>query len=118
MEKEKTGFEKFSLKTPDLNEIVKKEIAELKASLKWKYVKKHNVLVYDGYEIDLCECKTVEQFMDWICHLNGKSWVTSELLGDFIRAVDLRKDIRSMWAREQGTARGATAERDRLREPK
>ena len=40
------------------------------------------------YEIDLRRCNDPAQILDWIYQLNGKSWMTHELMGQIVRALD------------------------------
>lgn len=40
------------------------------------------------YEISLSSCRSAVAFLNWIAHLNEKSWVTAGILGGFVAAVD------------------------------
>lgn len=40
------------------------------------------------YQVDLDECTTSSELLDWIYQLNTKSWIEPQDLGDFIRATD------------------------------
>ncbi len=40
------------------------------------------------YEIDLERCNDPAQILDWIFQLNGKTWITNDLLGQVVRALD------------------------------
>ena len=40
------------------------------------------------YEIDLKTCRDPGELCDWIFQIAGKSWVSDELLGQFVRAFD------------------------------
>ena len=40
------------------------------------------------YEIDLQRCNDPAQILDWIYQLNGKSWMTHNLMGQVVRALD------------------------------
>jgi len=77
-----------------------------------RYVERNNTVVLDngtrrGYEVDLDRIQNVSpwNFADWVCHLEDKSWVTDEMLGEFVRVVKEatrerhQKDIRDFWQR-------------------
>jgi uncharacterized protein YlzI (FlbEa/FlbD family) len=40
-----------------------------------------------SYWIELTRIKTPRDLLEWTHHLNGKNWVTKEMLDDFIEAV-------------------------------
>ena len=49
------------------------------------------LVVHQGkrrYEIDLERCGDPAQILDWIYQLNGKSWMTHDLMGQVVRALD------------------------------
>lgn len=41
-----------------------------------------------GYEIDLNECNTSAEILDWIFQVAGKSWATDKTIADLIRALE------------------------------
>lgn len=61
----------------------------------WKLDAEHEVLAYQGdpkypaldYWIRLSELKSGEAVYDWIRQVEGKTWLTEEQLGHFVRAV-------------------------------
>lgn len=40
------------------------------------------------YEIDLDECTTSAQVLDWICQAAKKEWVTATVLGQLVIAIN------------------------------
>jgi hypothetical protein len=44
------------------------------------------------YEIDLERCNDPAQILDWIYQLNGKSWMTNDLMGQVIEAIEAACD--------------------------
>src|SRR5271157_2038406 len=40
------------------------------------------------YEIELRGCNDPAQILDWIFQLNGKTWMTTALMGQVVRAFD------------------------------
>jgi hypothetical protein len=62
----------------------------------WTY-KSNNVLEIikpQWYEVDLDRLKTYRDFVDWINQLSGKSWITSEMIYDFIQKVRDHTDLK------------------------
>lgn len=48
------------------------------------------LITHDGhqlYEIDLERCTTPAQLLDWIYQLHGKTWMTPDLMGKFLSAI-------------------------------
>jgi len=39
------------------------------------------------YEIDLERCTTPAQLLDWIFQLHGKTWMTPEMMDEFLSAI-------------------------------
>jgi len=69
----------------------------------WKYNKRHHMLVgtlgsnYPAgatYEIALSRCHTSAQKCDWLAQVAEKTWATSEILGDLVRALDATVGLR------------------------
>jgi predicted NAD-dependent protein-ADP-ribosyltransferase YbiA (DUF1768 family) len=63
----------------------------------WRYKKSTNVLEIKKpypYEVDLDRLKTYRDFVDWINQLSGKSWITSEMIYDFIQKVRKHTDLK------------------------
>lgn len=71
---------------------------------KWQYDAKRLVLVYRDprnrnwdYEVDLEECYTASEVLDWIAQLSAKTWATREDIGYLVQALDeillLQNDI-------------------------
>jgi hypothetical protein len=52
----------------------------------WVYDPETLVVCYgeDEYEVDLEQCSTSAQILDWICQFASKSWATSEAVGDLV----------------------------------
>ena len=53
------------------------------------YIKKRCIILNIGYEyvIELNRCNTEAKLLHWIHHLLGKSWMTLEILENFIEKV-------------------------------
>ena len=41
-----------------------------------------------SYEIDLERCNDPAQILDWIYQLNGKSWMTNDLMGQVVESLN------------------------------
>lgn len=59
----------------------------------WEYDPKLLVLRYkaypqDYYEVDLEECRTSAETLDWICQITEKTWATPEVVGWLVRALN------------------------------
>lgn len=56
-----------------------------------RWTKDDHWLVFDkdgrDYPVDLTEMTNPVETLDWIRHIAGKTWVTSQDLGDFVRAL-------------------------------
>lgn len=60
----------------------------LSACGRWVNIdKKHD------YEIDLNRIKTERDLLAWVAHLTEKSWVTTTILGKFIKLVAEKKGL-------------------------
>ena len=65
---------------------------------KWTYDAKRLVLVYqdkrknakhwDWYEVDLEECCTASEVLDWVAQLSAKTWASREDIGYLVQALD------------------------------
>lgn len=61
---------------------------------RWRYDSKRLVLEYYnkdssmGYEVDLEDCDTASEVLDWIASLNNKSWTTVEDIGNLVLALN------------------------------
>ena len=42
---------------------------------------------FEDYEIDLDEIRTEKILLKWVLHLCGKTWISGEMLGEFIEEV-------------------------------
>lgn len=40
------------------------------------------------YEVDLDDCHTSAQVLDWICQVAGKTWADDAILAGLVRAID------------------------------
>jgi hypothetical protein len=40
------------------------------------------------YEVDLEECTTSAQVLDWVCQVAGKTWADNPVLAGLVRALD------------------------------
>jgi hypothetical protein len=54
----------------------------------WKLDPKLLTLTFDGYEVDLEELTDSAQILDGIFQVRGKTWVTPEVMADFLEAVN------------------------------
>lgn len=60
----------------------------------WAYDVKNSVLIlHDAdehwlYEVDLDECKTCAQILDWLCQISGKNWSTPEITTGLLLQLD------------------------------
>lgn len=43
--------------------------------------------VSDGYSIELNRCDTHDKILHWVSHLCEKTWITPDVLRDFIRVA-------------------------------
>jgi hypothetical protein len=62
---------------------------------KWRVKWSTLVLEHDdghGYEVDLEDCTTCAQVLDWIFHLRDKTWLTSTDIGDLVEILRLVLD--------------------------
>jgi hypothetical protein len=50
-----------------------------------------------GYYIDLEEIDSARTMLDWLFHIEPKSWVTSEMVGDLVRAFEEVFHARSLF---------------------
>ena len=70
--------------------------------MEWEYdpeEPKALVLYKDGrevYDITLNNCKTRKEVLNWIAQINGKSWATNEVVGDFVRRLDKLIGLRTL----------------------
>ena len=58
---------------------------------RWTFDEHNLTLVHEAqmaYEIDLEECTTSAETLDWIAQVAGKQWIASTDLGDLVRALD------------------------------
>jgi len=46
----------------------------------------------NDYRVDLERCTTSAEILDWIMQLHGKSWMTADLLSEFIGVLDMACD--------------------------
>lgn len=63
----------------------------------WTYKSSTNVLEIMKpywYEVDLDRLKTYRDFVCWINQLSSKSWITSEMIYDFIQKVRKHTDLK------------------------
>jgi hypothetical protein len=66
----------------------------------WRYDAKRLVLEYYNksgysvYEVDLEQCSSSSQVLDWICQLNEKRWCGYLGVGQFIKALNDLIDLR------------------------
>ena len=56
----------------------------------WQFHRNNLILRHakTGYEIDLEECGTSAEILDWIFQVAGKSWATDKTIADLIRALE------------------------------
>lgn len=60
----------------------------------WRYEPSNHTLLLlrsNGdfeYEIDLDECSTSAEVLDWIAQVAGKIWATDAVVADLVRALD------------------------------
>lgn len=56
----------------------------------WTFKKRGMYLDYQNgrYYVDLNDCNTSAQILDWICQVNGKPWATADVIKGLIDAID------------------------------
>lgn len=56
----------------------------------WHHDTRLRTLTYRpmDYEIDLDECRTSAQVLDWICQIAHKTWATDAVLAALVRQLD------------------------------
>ncbi len=59
----------------------------------WVFVESNNTLIskndmHPNYEIDLDQCNTPKEILQWIMHIHHKTWATDETVMNLIRAFD------------------------------
>ena len=54
---------------------------ESTGELVWEVSKRYR------YHVDLDQCTTREEVLDWICQIAGKTWATDACLAGFVRAL-------------------------------
>ncbi|HEX8435497.1 hypothetical protein [Archangium sp.] len=74
----------------------------------WVYRKEPDLLVHKqhNYEVPTSrdEVPDSDEFVDWLAQLREKTWITSQDLGDFIRAFDYVRGLR--WLRPLANTKG------------
>lgn len=40
-----------------------------------------------NYTVEWKRCKTKDQILDWVLHFSEKTWMTPEMIGEFIHAA-------------------------------
>lgn len=85
------------IETPHIEEVIAstEEILAMKFPLKRRYgpwrFKTSNwtlALRHDRYYIDLEECRTSAEVLDWIAQVAGKTWATPQMVGWLVKALD------------------------------
>lgn len=54
----------------------------------WQLDRTTRVLYTDRYEVDLDDCRTSAQVLDWICQVAGKEWGGDVTLAGLVRALN------------------------------
>jgi len=57
----------------------------------WTFDEKALTLCYKEHQycVDLRECKTSAELLDWICHISESTWASQDDVGAFVRAVNV-----------------------------
>lgn len=64
----------------------------------------------DAYAVDLDDCRTSAQVLDWICQVASKSWATDEIVAGLVRALsDVLDPQSNLCSGGQGKALSAAA---------
>lgn len=86
----------------------------------WKLDTEHLVLVREaprreggGYEVDLEECKTSAEVLDWICQVAMKLWADERTVAGLVRAI---QDILNPQAHLCSSGKSRTLSRARIAE--
>jgi hypothetical protein len=68
----------------------------------WTYHPETLVVSYglDEYEVDLEQCTTSAQMLDWIFQFASKSWATSEAIGDLVKILTSFSIRKQLFARQ------------------
>ena len=45
------------------------------------------------YEVDLEQCRTAAETLDWIAQIAGKKWTTDRIVGGLVRELDYRLSL-------------------------
>ena len=81
-------------------------LREVLANNVWSYEPQNYLLSYDGYNVHLNRMAHADAVLDWIVHVSEKSWATSRVIADLVRALDAILELRVNYCVRDESERG------------